>query len=91
MEGIIFWLLMGVVAGAIGRFLMPGVQNLPWWQHILVGIVGAMLGGWLGSFLPILRADAGQNWSLGSILTAGVGAFLVLFIWSRVAGASRRV
>ena len=88
MEGFIFWILMGVVAGAIGRFIMPGVQGMPWWQHILVGIVGAMLGGWLGSMLLGRNVEGFDPISL---LIAGVGAFLVMFIWAKVAGASRRV
>lgn len=86
--GILAWLLLGLIAGFIGRAIMPGTQAIPIWQTILVGIVGAMLGGWLGAM--VLGRDV-QGFDIVSLLIAGVGAFLVLFIWAQITKASRRV
>jgi len=85
--GIIAWLFLGLIAGFIGRAIMPGTQNIPIWQTILVGIGGAVLGGWLSSKILHIPMD-GIN--LKSVLIAGVGSFLVLFIWAQISKASRR-
>jgi uncharacterized membrane protein YeaQ/YmgE (transglycosylase-associated protein family) len=80
---IIGWVLLGLFAGLIARRVMPGEEAGGCFLTIGLGIVGAVVGGWIGrhvGFLPI--ADPGPNLpSLESLLTATVGAIVVLALW----------
>lgn len=79
--GIFSWIILGLIAGALGKLLMPGKQGGGWIVTILLGIVGAFVGGWIGSLVGF-GSVTGIN--LGSIVTAAVGAFVVLFIYGLV-------
>ena len=48
---IISWIIMGLVAGAIARLILPGEQGGGWLGALLTGILGAILGGWIASML----------------------------------------
>lgn len=78
---VVFWIIFGLIIGAIARFLMPGKQPLGIIMTILLGIAGSFLGGWLGTMLHGGPMDATQpaGW-IGSI----IGAFLLLFIYGFV-------
>ncbi|MFW0112300.1 GlsB/YeaQ/YmgE family stress response membrane protein [Rothia sp. CCM 9417] len=80
---IISWIVLGLIAGAIAKLIMPGKQGGGFVVTTALGIVGAMLGGFLGSFLPFL-SDGVNGFSLGSVFTAVVGALIVLFIYQKV-------
>ncbi|WP_017578864.1 GlsB/YeaQ/YmgE family stress response membrane protein [Nocardiopsis valliformis] len=47
--GIISALIVGLIIGALGRLVVPGKQHLPIWLTLLLGIVAALLGGWLAA------------------------------------------
>ena len=47
--GFLGFLLLGLIAGAIARAILPGKQKGGWFVTLLIGVVGALLGGWLGS------------------------------------------
>ena len=49
--GIIAWIVLGLIAGAIAKAIMPGRSGFGWLATIVLGIVGALLGGFLGSAL----------------------------------------
>lgn len=49
--GILSWLLLGLVAGALAKFIIPGKQPGGCLITALIGIAGAMVGGFLGRFL----------------------------------------
>ena len=53
MSGLISWILMGLIAGALGKWIMPGKDPGGIIVTILLGIGGALLGGWIGSLLGI--------------------------------------
>lgn len=76
--GILSWILLGLIAGVLGKLLMPGRDPGGWIITILLGIAGAFVGGWVGS-LAGLGTTGGI--SLGSILTATAGAIILLFLY----------
>ncbi|MGJ8643586.1 MAG: GlsB/YeaQ/YmgE family stress response membrane protein [Luteolibacter sp.] len=75
---ILTWIVLGLIAGILGKFLLPGKDPGGWIMTILLGIGGAFFGGWVGGFLG-MGTVGGLN--LGSIVTATVGAILLLIIF----------
>jgi uncharacterized membrane protein YeaQ/YmgE (transglycosylase-associated protein family) len=75
--GIFAWIVLGLIAGALAKLIMPGEQGGGWILTMVLGIVGAFIGGWLGTKLGLGGPATGVN--LGSIVTATVGALVVLF------------
>ncbi|MUN63634.1 GlsB/YeaQ/YmgE family stress response membrane protein [Kocuria sediminis] len=86
--GIISWIVLGLIAGALAKLIMPGNQGGGIIVTIVLGIVGALLGGFLGSLIGI--GDLESVFDIGTIITAVVGALIVLFIWGAVAGRRGR-
>jgi uncharacterized membrane protein YeaQ/YmgE (transglycosylase-associated protein family) len=80
--GFFSWIILGLIAGALGKLLMPGKQGGGWFVTMLLGIVGAFVGGWIGTLIGF-GSVTGVN--IGSIVTAAVGALIVLaaFSWIR--------
>lgn len=76
--GIISWILLGLVAGALAKFIMPGKDPGGFIVTILIGIAGAIVGGFLGSFIGL---GAVQSFDLGGIFIATVGAILLLIVY----------
>ena len=74
---ILSWILLGLVAGALGKLIMPGDDPGGIVVTILLGIAGAFVGGFLGQNLLGVGEASGVN--MGSIATATVGAILLLF------------
>lgn len=85
--GFLAFLLLGLIAGAIARAIIPGKQAGGIFATLLLGVIGAMLGGWLGSVL--FNADLGAFWSLQTWLLAIGGSVVVLLIWGLITGRSR--
>jgi len=80
--GILSWIVLGLVAGALAKWLMPGNDPGGWIVTILLGIAGAFVGGYLGSQIGVGVTGGGIN--LASIGTATAGAFLLLFVYRMV-------
>lgn len=78
--GIISWIILGLIAGALAKWLMPGKDGGGWIATMVLGIAGAFVGGWIGGLLGLGGAN-GLN--IGSIITATLGAFLLLFVYNR--------
>lgn len=71
---IIFWIIIGGLAGWIANNIMKGgSQGLL--SNIIVGIVGAFVGGWLFSALNIIPSGL-----IGSLITAVVGAIVLIYV-----------
>lgn len=86
---IITLIVVGLIAGAIARLLIPGRQNISILGTIMLGIVGSFIGGFIGYALFHKDSQDGffqPSGLLGSI----VGAVIALLIWERVTGNSRR-
>ncbi len=88
MGAILSWILFGLVAGAIAKALHPGKDPGGWIVTILIGIAGALVGGYLGQFLGF--ASAGEKWSLPGFIFAVIGAVLLLWLY-RIMTRNRRV
>ncbi|MCS6881451.1 MAG: GlsB/YeaQ/YmgE family stress response membrane protein [Oscillochloridaceae bacterium] len=84
MMGFILWIVMGLVVGAVAGFVMR--SSYPWFVDLLLGIVGAWLGGWLTSI--ILGVDLTTGFNLTTFLVATVGAIIVIAL-SRLAFRGR--
>jgi uncharacterized membrane protein YeaQ/YmgE (transglycosylase-associated protein family) len=85
--GIIGWIVLGIAAGAIAKLILPGKQGGGIIVTMILGIVGAVLGGFLGS--AIFGASLENFWSLQTWVLAIVGAIIVLLIWGLVTGRKR--
>lgn len=85
--GILSWIILGLVAGAIAKLLMPGRDPGGWIVTMLLGIAGAILGGWIGGALWGSGGVSGVN--LPSVGLAVLGAFVLLFIYRMAVGRGR--
>ena len=75
---ILAWIVLGLIAGAIAKAIMPGRDPGGFIVTALIGIVGAFIGGFIGNMIT----GAGLNgFSLWSILLAIVGSLLLLWIY----------
>ena len=82
--GIIGWIIIGLIAGAIARWIMPGPDPMGWLGTIVLGIVGSLVGGTVLNLLTGGGLELGAAGILGSIL----GALVVLFVWRRMRPAA---
>ncbi|HEY8757060.1 MAG TPA: GlsB/YeaQ/YmgE family stress response membrane protein [Candidatus Limnocylindria bacterium] len=82
--GIIGWIIIGLIAGAIARWLMPGPDPMGWLGTIVLGIVGSLVGGTLLNVL----FGGGLELSAAGILGSILGALIVLFVWRRMRPAA---
>jgi uncharacterized membrane protein YeaQ/YmgE (transglycosylase-associated protein family) len=85
--GILSWIILGLVAGAIAKLLMPGRDPGGWIVTMLLGIAGAIVGGWIGSMLWGSPGATGVN--LSSIGLAVLGAIVLLAIYRMIVGRRR--
>jgi uncharacterized membrane protein YeaQ/YmgE (transglycosylase-associated protein family) len=73
---IVWAIVVGTVLGYVGKLLLPGKQNIPWWSTIGAGIVAALLAGFVADWLG-WRHTSGIDW-LYHLLQI---VFAVLAIW----------
>ena len=78
--GIISWIIVGLVAGGIAKALHPGKDPGGFIVTILIGIAGAVVGGWISSLLGFGRVD---GFDIGSLFIAILGALLLLYLYRR--------
>jgi|SRR5690349_880404 len=76
------FLVLGLIAGAIAKLILPGKQGGGWFITLLLGVVGALLGGWIGSLL--FGVGLQDFWNLGTWLLAIAGSIIVLLIWGLI-------
>ena len=79
-HGWIAWILIGAIAGAIAKAVMPGRDPGGCIVTILLGIGGALLAGWLGNMLGWYKQGQGAGF-----IAAIIGAIIILFIWRLIA------
>lgn len=73
---IIGWIIFGLIIGALAKLIMPGKDPGGIIVTILLGIAGALLGGWLGRVLGLYREGEAAGWFM-----ALLGALLLLFLY----------
>jgi uncharacterized membrane protein YeaQ/YmgE (transglycosylase-associated protein family) len=84
--GIIGWIVLGLVAGLIAKAIMPGDDPGGIIVTTLIGIVGALVGGFIASALNV--GDLDEFFDIGTWLIAIAGSLLLLALYRLVAGRS---
>jgi uncharacterized membrane protein YeaQ/YmgE (transglycosylase-associated protein family) len=82
---IIGMVIVGLIAGALARLLMPGRDPMGIIMTIVLGIAGSFVGGFVAGL--IWRNETG-NFRPGGILLSVLGAILLLFLWRMIRGRS---
>lgn len=81
MWDVISWIIFGLIAGGLAKLIKPGDQGGGCIVTIILGIIGALVGGFIARELLGMNVADG-SFSIGSFLVAVGGALLVLFIYS---------
>ena len=81
---ILAWIVVGLIAGAIAKMLMPGDDPGGIVVTILLGIAGAVIGGFVAVALNI--SNGVDDFDIGTIVLAVLGSMLLLFGYRMVAG-----
>ena len=84
---IISAIVIGIIAGYLGRLLLPGRDPMGFVQTVVFGIVGALIG-W-AVFTYLLGIGDEDKFDLGGIIGAIVGTMLLLLVWRAFTGRSR--
>lgn len=77
--GFLAFLILGLICGAIAKMIMPGEHGGGWVSTLILGVVGALLGGWIGGL--IFNVGLAGFWSLQTWILAIVGSAIVLFVF----------
>jgi uncharacterized membrane protein YeaQ/YmgE (transglycosylase-associated protein family) len=86
---IISLIVIGLIAGALARLIVPGRQEMSVLMTIVLGIIGSFVGGFLGYLIFHHDSNSGFFQPSG-IIGSVIGAIIVLLIWMRVGGGNRR-
>ena len=84
--GLLTWIILGAIAGVIAKWIMPGDDPGGFIITILLGIAGALIGGFIASAMGL---GGIEGLTIGSIIIAILGAILLLFLYRLVTGNRR--
>lgn len=84
-RGFLGWIVIGLVAGVLGKFLMPGKDPGGFIVTILLGIAGALLAGFLGQAVGFYQPGQNAGW-----IAATLGAIVLLILYRLVMRARNR-
>jgi uncharacterized membrane protein YeaQ/YmgE (transglycosylase-associated protein family) len=79
--GIISWILVGLIAGLLAKWIMPGSGPGDFIVTVLIGMAGASIGGFI---VTILGGAGATGFNVWSILVATLGAIVLLFLYGLV-------
>jgi len=80
---ILAWIILGLIAGAIAKAIYPGHQGGGILGTIVLGIIGAFVGGSLAYFLTYRNlAIASSSLSIPGVIVAVLGAIVAIFLWN---------
>ena len=83
MSGIIGTIVLGLIVGAIARFLLPGEQKMGWILTCVLGIAGSFLAGFVGQALGWYQVGQAAGW-----IASVVGAVVLLWVVGKVQSRS---
>lgn len=75
--GVISWVIFGLIAGVLAKWIMPGTYQIGFVMTTVLGIVGAVVGGYISTFFGKGQVD---GFNFGSFSVAVIGAIVVLFL-----------
>jgi len=81
--GLILWIIIGALAGWIASIITKRNESMSWWENILVGIVGGLVGGFI---MDLLFDGDGSSNLLMTLIVATVGATLLLVAYGAIRG-----
>ena len=84
MFNIIWMIIIGLVAGLLARAIKPGNDAMGWIMTIVLGIAGAVVGGFLASMLNI-----GAEGGFMGLVFSVIGAIILLFVYELITGKRR--
>jgi uncharacterized membrane protein YeaQ/YmgE (transglycosylase-associated protein family) len=84
--GIISWIVVGLIAGVLAKLIMPGRDPGGFLLTIVIGMIGALVGGFV---VQLLGGTGLTGFSVWSILVATLGSIILLAIFRLFAGARR--
>ncbi|AJR00217.1 GlsB/YeaQ/YmgE family stress response membrane protein [Hafnia alvei] len=79
--GIISWIILGLIVGILAKWFMPGKDGGSFFMTVILGIAGALVGGYISAFFG-LGTVTGFN--IGSLIISILGAMLLLFIYRKL-------
>ena len=84
----IAWIVLGLIAGAIAKWIMPGQDPGGCIVTVIIGVVGALLGGYLSTLLGF--GGLAGSLDFRNLIIAVLGSIVLLAIWRLLRGNSRR-
>ncbi|MGB8355699.1 MAG: GlsB/YeaQ/YmgE family stress response membrane protein [Chthoniobacteraceae bacterium] len=79
----ILWsIIVGFIIGLIARAIMPGAQHMGFMLTTVVGIVGSIVGGFIGRLIS--KPKEGQPVHPAGLIMSVIGALIVLFVWGKI-------
>jgi uncharacterized membrane protein YeaQ/YmgE (transglycosylase-associated protein family) len=83
---LIAWVVLGLLAGAIAKAIVPGDQGGSWLSTLLLGVIGAFIGGTLHTFLQTGTLQlAAPGLSIPGVFVAVLGAIIAIYLYGLVA------
>ena len=83
LQALLIWSALGLVAGILAKLIMPGKQGINPITTVLLGIIGSIIGGKVGS---LIGWGVVGEFSIKGIATAVGGAVLLMFVWGLLFG-----
>ncbi|EOD56032.1 GlsB/YeaQ/YmgE family stress response membrane protein [Aeromonas molluscorum] len=80
--GFFSWIVLGLIVGILAKWIMPGKDGGGFIMTVVLGVVGAMVGGYVSTLLGMGTVT---GFNLPSLVIAVVGALLVLFVYKKMA------
>ena len=84
MLSFIWWLIIGLIAGALARLIMPGRDAMSWVATMLLGIVGSVVGGLISWAIWGADTARGGGFHPAGLILSIIGAIVVLWIWRMI-------
>jgi uncharacterized membrane protein YeaQ/YmgE (transglycosylase-associated protein family) len=81
------WIVVGLISGWLAKMVVPGREPGGFFATTAIGVVGAILGGWIWNLMFNAPGATGVN--IGSIFVAFVGSVVLLLLYHAVVGRSR--